>query len=108
VFYEKIGFRSIGGNARDYLIMQNDASTIGLFQGAIEKNLLTFNPGWDRNGTTLSDFDDIREIQRVIQAKGIQLDSQADETTTGPASLTVADPDGNQILIDQHVPRPPK
>jgi catechol 2,3-dioxygenase-like lactoylglutathione lyase family enzyme len=106
-FYEKLGFRSIGGDqAQNWLIMQNETSTIGLFQGMFDKNLLTFNPGWDRNANPLADFDDVREIQRTLQARGLPLTSAADESSTGPASLMLIDPDGNPILIDQHVPKP--
>jgi catechol 2,3-dioxygenase-like lactoylglutathione lyase family enzyme len=106
-FYEKLGFRIIGGDqAQNWLIMQNETSTIGLFQGMFDKNLLTFNPGWDRNAHPLADFDDVREIQRTLQARGLPLTSAADESSTGPASLMLIDPDGNPILIDQHVPKP--
>ena len=107
-FYEKLGFSAIGGNAKNYLIMQNESSTIGLFQGMFEKNILTFNPGWDRNTKILPDFDDVRDIQQKIKVHGIVLTTVADAATTGPASFTLVDPDGNQILIDQHVPRPNK
>jgi hypothetical protein len=86
--------------------MQNETSTIGLFQGMFEKNLLTFNPGWDRNAKQLADFDDVRELQRTLQARGLTLSSVADESSTGPASLMLVDPDGNPILLDQHVPKP--
>jgi predicted lactoylglutathione lyase len=108
-FYEMIGFKVKGGDqAHNWLIMQNETSTIGLFQGMFEKNIMTFNPGWDRNSATLSDFDDVREIQRMMKRQGISLVSQADEASTGPASLMLADPDGNLILVDQHVPAPAK
>ncbi|MGE0432445.1 MAG: VOC family protein [Planctomycetota bacterium] len=108
-FYETLGLRVIGGDqAQNWLIMQNETSTIGLFQGMFDKNLLTFNPGWDRNGTTLPAFDDVREIQRTLKERGIALTTEADEATTGPASLTLVDPDGNIILVDQHVPAPGK
>ncbi len=102
-FYEKLGFRVFHGNPKSYLIMQNETSTIGLFQGLFDKNILTYNPGWDRSAATLPDFDDVREIQRVLKDQGMVLTTEADETTTGPASVTLLDPDGNQILIDQHV-----
>jgi catechol 2,3-dioxygenase-like lactoylglutathione lyase family enzyme len=106
-FYEKLGFRAIGGDqAQNWLIMQNETSTIGLFQGMFDKNILTFNPGWDRNANPLADFDDVRELQRTLQARGLTLTSAADESSTGPASLMLIDPDGNPILIDQHVPKP--
>jgi len=106
-FYEKLGFRQVGGDpAHNYLIMQNETSTIGLFQGMFEKNILTFNPGWDRNCGTLPEFEHVRDIQRTLKGKGLTLTTQADESTTGPASLTLTDPDGNTILLDQHVPGP--
>lgn len=107
-FYEKLGFRVFGGNPESYLIMQNETSTIGLFQGMFDKNILTYNPGWDRSAATLSDFDDVREIQRTLKEQGLVLTTEADESTTGPASVTLLDPDGNQILIDQHVSSPQK
>lgn len=106
-FYEKLGFRAIGGVAeRNWLIVQNETSTIGLFQGIFDKNILTYNPGWDRTCATLPDFDDVRDLQRAIKQQGIALVTEADESTTGPASVVLVDPDGNQILIDQHVPSP--
>ena len=103
-FYEKLGFRVIGGNGRNFSILQNETSTIGLFQGMFDKNILTFNPGWDRKCATLPDYDDVRDIQRTLTSRGLELATRADESTTGPASLMLSDPDGNQILIDQHVP----
>jgi len=105
-FYEKLGFRVFGGNPKNYMIMQNETSTIGLFQGMFDKNILTFNPGWDRSAATLTDFDDVREIQRAFNDQGLVLTTEADESTTGPASLTLLDPDGNPVLIDQHVAKP--
>lgn len=106
-FYEKLGFRVFGGDqTQNWLILQNETSTIGLFQGMFDRNTLTFNPGWDRSASTLADFDDVREIQRRLNAKGLALAAQADESTSGPASLMVIDPDGNPILIDQHVASP--
>jgi catechol 2,3-dioxygenase-like lactoylglutathione lyase family enzyme len=107
-FYEKLGFRSAGGDAKKWLILQNETSTIGLFQGLFEKNMLTFNPGWDRTKATLPDFDDVRDIQRTLKSKGLTLLTSADESTNGPASLMLLDPDGNPILIDQHVASPRK
>jgi catechol 2,3-dioxygenase-like lactoylglutathione lyase family enzyme len=107
-FYEKLGFRVVAGDAKGYLILQNATATIGLFQGMFDKNIMTFNPGWDRNCATLPDFQDVRDIQKVLEERGIKLTSTADESSTGPANLTLADPDGNQILLDQHVPRPRK
>lgn len=105
-FYEKLGFRPTGGDGQRWQILQNDSCTIGLFQGMFDKNILTFNPGWDQHCATLADYDDVREIQRTLKARGVTLTTTADETTTGPASLTLADPDGNLILIDQHAPSP--
>lgn len=106
-FYEKLGFRAIGGEpAKNWIILQNETATIGLFQGMFDKNMLTFNPGWDRSANTLSDFDDVRELQRRIKATGVSPMMVADESTSGPASLMLLDPDGNPILIDQHVPSP--
>ena len=108
-FYEKLGFRTIGGDpAKHWLILQNETSTIGLFQGMFDKNTLTFNPGWSRTGDHLADFDDVRDIQRMLKSRGVTLTSAADESTSGPASLMLLDPDGNPILIDQHVPSPGK
>ncbi len=106
-FYQKLGFRVLADQKnRGYQILQNDTATIGLFQGMFDKNILTFNPGWDRACNTLPVFDDAREIQRRLKAQGLTFTTTADEASTGPASLTLADPDGNVILIDQHVPRP--
>jgi catechol 2,3-dioxygenase-like lactoylglutathione lyase family enzyme len=106
-FYETLGFRTIGGDAaKNWLILQHKSCTIGLFQGMFDKNTLTFNPGWDQNCTTLSDFDDVRDIQKSLNSQGLPLLTQADESSTGPASFVLLDPDGNPILIDQHVPRP--
>jgi catechol 2,3-dioxygenase-like lactoylglutathione lyase family enzyme len=105
-FYEHLGFRVFGGDAASgWLIMQNDTSTIGLFQGMFDKNMLTFNPGWDRAANTLPKFDDVRDIQKSLKQKGIQFVTEADESSTGPASFMIVDPDGNPILFDQHVPR---
>lgn len=103
-FYEKMGFTVFAGEMeRNYLIMKNGNSLIGLFQGMFENNILTFNPGWDENAQTLKGFDDVRFIQKNLKENGVALTSEADETTTGPASFIVMDPDGNTILIDQHV-----
>jgi lactoylglutathione lyase len=102
-FYEKLGFTVFGGNqTQNWLIMKNEGTLIGLFQGMFDGNLLTFNPGWDSNAKNLDAFDDVREIQRHLKSHGVPLSTEADEKTTGPASLTTTDPDGNQILIDQH------
>ena len=105
-FYEKLGFRAVFGNGKNMLILQNDTATIGLFQGIFQKNILTFNPGWDRTGATLPQFQDVRDIQRTLTSQGVEVATKADESGTGPAGFTLYDPDGNQILIDQHVPRP--
>ncbi len=106
-FYEKLGFEVRGGDAsQNWLILQNGTTTIGLFQGMFEKNTLTFNPGWDGSAQPLEDFKDVREIQRALKSSGLQLMAVADESSTGPAYLMLLDPDGNPILIDQHVPSP--
>lgn len=103
-FYENLGFKVFGGGIeKNYLIMKNENSLIGLFQGMFENNILTFNPGWDENAHAIGDFDDVREIQRQLKAKSLKLVNEADETGAGPASVMLADPDGNMILIDQHV-----
>ena len=103
-FYEKFGFRAFAGDAsQNWLIMKNGDHVIGLFQGMFEKNILTFNPGWDSNAHKLATFTDVRELQRQLKAQGVQLQQQADEGTTGPASFLALDPDGNPILVDQHV-----
>ena len=103
-FYETFGFTVWGGDpAQNWLILKNGDTVIGLFQGMFERNSLTFNPGWDGNAQTLPEFTDIRDLQRALKAQGISLLSEADETTSGPASFMAVDPDGNQILVDQHV-----
>ncbi len=103
-FYEKFGFKVFAGDAsQNWLILKNGDHAIGLFQGMFEKNILTFNPGWDSNAAKLDKFDDVRELQRQLKAQGVELTSEADETTTGPASFATVDPDGNPILVDQHV-----
>jgi catechol 2,3-dioxygenase-like lactoylglutathione lyase family enzyme len=103
-FYQKLGFEIIGGKEEmNYLILKNDNSIIGLFQGMFDNNILTFNPGFDVNGNTLEAFDDVRQIQKDLKEKDIILNSEADESTEGPAHITLTDPDGNVILIDQHV-----
>lgn len=107
-FYEKLGFKKIAGDGKGYLILQNSTATIGLFQGMFDKNILTFNPGWDRNCATLPEFDDVREIQAKLREQGIALTTTTDDAGTAPAHITLSDPDGNQILFDQHVPRPKK
>jgi lactoylglutathione lyase len=103
-FYEKFGFKNFAGDAsQNWLILKNGDHAIGLFQGMFEKNILTFNPGWDSNAQSLDTFTDVRELQRQLKAQGVQLATEADESTTGPASFIAVDPDGNQILVDQHV-----
>ena len=103
-FYQKIGFETFGGDEeKNYLIMKNGDALIGLFQGMFDKNILTFNPGWDTNAQLVEGFTDVREIQQSLKAKGVDLVQEADESTTGPASMILIDPDGNPILIDQHV-----
>ncbi len=103
-FYEGLGFKSFMGDAaKNWLILKNGDHVIGLFQGMFDKNILTFNPGWDSNAKKLPAFTDVREIQRQLKTKGVKFATEADESTTGPASFIAVDPDGNQILFDQHV-----
>lgn len=103
-FYEKLGFAEFGGDIeQNWLIMKNSSCVIGLFQGMFEQNILTFNPGWDQDAQPLESFTDIRDLQRQLMAKGIEFGSEADQDSTGPASFSLIDPDGNQILFDQHV-----
>ena len=103
-FYEKFGFKSFAGDAaKNWLILKNSDHVIGLFQGMFEKNILTFNPGWNSNAQKLASFTDVRDLQRQLKAQGVQLQLEADESTTGPASFIAVDPDGNPILVDQHV-----
>ena len=102
-FYTRLGFEAIGGNAdENWLILRNGDHVIGLFQGMFEQNMLTFNPGWDQQGNETDTFTDVRDIQKELKNHGISLASEADESTQGPASFMVIDPDGNPILIDQH------
>ena len=102
-FYEKLGFSEMGGNIeQNWLILKNDQTIIGLFQGMFDSNIMTFNPGWDQNASNIADFTDVREIQTVLQEKEIELESVADTSTSGPANIMLKDPDGNVILIDQH------
>jgi lactoylglutathione lyase len=104
IFYEKFGFKPLAGEAsKNWLILKNEDHVIGLFQGMFPKNTLTFNPGWDSNAQKLSAFTDVRELQRQLKAQGVVLQVEADENTTGPASFFTEDPDGNPILVDQHV-----
>ena len=103
-FYEKLGFELFHGDAaQNWLIMKNNEVVIGLFQGMFEKNILTFNPGWDQEANTLDSFTDVRDLQRELKSQGISFMSEADENTSGPASFIIVDPDGNPILVDQHV-----
>ena len=102
-FYEKLGFTALGGDqSQGWLILRNRDVIIGLFQGMFERNMLTFNPGWDANAQPLDSFTDVRELQRQLKTKGVRFSSEADESTTGPASFIVVDPDGNPVLFDQH------
>lgn len=102
-FYEKIGFTVFGGDIEQHwLIMKNGTTSIGLFQGMFDKNILTFNPGWDEHALELDAFTDIRELQQKLKSTGVPFISEADETSSGPASFTLEDPDGNPILFDQH------
>ena len=103
-FYEKLGFEVVGGDpSQNWQILRNGGHTIGLFQGMFEQNILTFNPGWDRNAHPLDTFTDVRELQRRLKERGVRLVNEADENSTGPASFVALDPDGNPILVDQHV-----
>ena len=103
-FYEKLGFRVVGGDAaQHWQILRNGGATIGLFQGMFEQNILTFNPGWDGEAQPLESFTDVRDLQRRLKARGVGLQSEADENGTGPASFVALDPDGNPVLVDQHV-----
>ena len=103
-FYEKLGFTEFGGDiSQNWLIMKHGDVVIGLFQGMFEKNILTFNPGWDSNAEKLDTFTDIRDLQRSLKEQGVEFESEADESTVGPASFIIVDPDGNPILVDQHV-----
>ena len=103
-FYEKFGFEVFGGDAsQNWLILKNGDTTIGLFQGMFEKNILTFNPGWDSDARELDTFTDVRDLQRQLKAQGVELESEADVNSTGPTSFVAIDPDGNPILVDQHV-----
>ncbi len=103
-FYGKLGFETVGGDAaQGWLILRNDACTLGQFKGMIEKNTLTFNPGWDQQANPLKAFQDVRELQALLKSEGIDFASEADEDSIGPASFVLIDPDGNPILVDQHV-----
>jgi catechol 2,3-dioxygenase-like lactoylglutathione lyase family enzyme len=103
-FYEQLGFTKFGGNAdQNWLILKNGAHVIGLFQGMFDKNILTFNPGWDQDAQAVEGFEDVRELQRKLKSAGVTFATEADEKTTGPASFVLVDPDGNPVLVDQHV-----
>lgn len=104
LFYEKLGFTILGGNAaEDWLILKNGDTVIGLFKGMFDKNMLTFTPGWDSSAKNIDQFTDVRELYRRLKSQGIEIEGEVDESTTGPAYFTVMDPDGNPILFDQHV-----
>jgi catechol 2,3-dioxygenase-like lactoylglutathione lyase family enzyme len=106
-FYEKLGFRSVMGEpTQNWLILRNGTTTLGLFQGMFDRNILTFNPGWTGEAKPRETFTDVREIQKALKAAGLRPAPEADESSTGPASLMLTDPDGNPVLLDQHVPRP--
>lgn len=102
-FYEKLAFESVGGDGKTWLILRNGNATIGLFQGMFERNILTFNPGWDEKAQAVKEFTDVREHQRLLRAQGVEFQTRADESSKGPASFIVVDPDGNPVLVDQHV-----
>lgn len=103
-FYEKLGFEPLHGSESDhYLIMKNGTTLVGLFEGMFEDNILTFNPGWDTEANELDAYTDVRDLQKTLRSRGIELAQEADESSTGPASFVVVDPDGNAILVDQHV-----
>jgi catechol 2,3-dioxygenase-like lactoylglutathione lyase family enzyme len=108
-FYEKLGFKMVAGDqSQHWVVLQNENARIGLFQGMFERNMLTFNPGWDGDKNTLPDFDDVRDLQKTLKARGLTPQPAADESGTGPGYFMLADPDGNPILVDQHVPSPKK
>ena len=103
-FYENLGFKVFAGDIeRNYLIMKNENALVGLFQGMFENNILTFNPGWDENANNIDNFDDVRTIQKHLKSNDVKIDRACDESTSGPASIVLLDPDGNAVLIDQHV-----
>jgi|GEM_PF-296503 len=107
-FYEKLGFTVVSGDqSKNWVVMQNENTKIGLFQGMFPRNTLTFNPGWDSSKATLTEFEDVRNLQKALKSRGLTPDPAADESTTGPAYFMLTDPDGNPILFDQHVPTPP-
>jgi catechol 2,3-dioxygenase-like lactoylglutathione lyase family enzyme len=102
-FYEKFGFQPTGGDGKSWQILKNGPHIIGLFQGLFDKNILTFNPGWNQDAQRVPSFTDVRELQRQLKARGVTFVQEADESTKGPASFVAVDPDGNPILVDQHV-----
>lgn len=102
-FYQKFGFQATMGDGKNWQILKNGSHIIGLFQGMFDKNILTFNPGWDQDAQNIPSFTDVRELQRQLKAQGVTFAQEADESTKGPASFIVVDPDGNPILVDQHV-----
>ncbi len=106
-FYQKLDFKQVGGDIdQNWVVLQNGPVTVGLFQGMFERNMLTFNPGWNAKKETLKEFQDVRELQRILKSRGVKLETEADESTSGTAFFTLKDPDGNPILFDQHVPKP--
>lgn len=106
-FYEKLDFKVVGGKLeQNWIVLQNGTTKIGLFQGMLDKNIMTFNPGWTASKETLSDFQDVRELQRTLKTRGLTMAPEADENTQGPAHFMVTDPDGNTLMFDQHVPSP--
>ena len=107
-FYEKLGFKMTNGDGKSWVVLMNQTTTIGLFQGMFDRNTLTFNPGWDANKAALPDFEDVRDLQKALKTRGLTPAPAADESTTGPAYFMLTDPDGNPILVDQHVPSPKK
>ena len=103
-FYEKLGFEAVAGEpSENWQILRNGSCTIGIFQGMFERNILTFNPGWDSQGQDLETYTDVRDLQQQLKAEGLQLEVEVDESGTGPASFVLTDPDGNPILVDQHL-----
>jgi catechol 2,3-dioxygenase-like lactoylglutathione lyase family enzyme len=108
-FYERLGFQQVAGEAsQHWLVLRNGTTKVGLFQGHLEKNTLAFNPGWSADGSPLAEFTDVRDLQKTLEQRGVALDVRADPASTGPAFVVLKDPDGNPILLDQHVPRPAK
>ena len=105
-FYEKLGFAMTNGDGKRWAVLMNEGTTIGLFQGMFDRNTLTFNPGWDKNKATLTEFQDVRDLQKAVKSRGLTPNPAADEASTGPAYFMLMDPDGNPILVDQHVPSP--